>query len=116
LRVEQAARALDDEVEQPLGLQLGRELALDVGERLDLRAPALLEGEQARVFEGDRRLARERRQELDLVRRECRTVWPAAPHRAVTISTICAGSRLATSRRAVSAKARMRAACRLTST
>ena len=36
--------------------------------------------------------------------------------RAVTISTICAGSRLATSRRAVSAKARMRAACRLTST
>ena len=83
LRVEQAARALDDEVEQPLGLQLGRELALDVGERLDLRAPALLEGEQARVFEGDGRLARERRQELDLVRREGRTRWPADQHRAL---------------------------------
>src|SRR5207253_1103307 len=70
LRVEQAARALDDEVEQPLGVQLGRQLALDGGERLELRAPALLEGEQARAFEGDGRRGRHVADAGEVVRSE----------------------------------------------
>ena len=80
---EQPGRALGHEVEQPGGVELGGELALDLGQRGGLTPPRPLEREQPRILQRQRRLVGESLQQLRFLVGEApaatRRTMPRAP-------------------------------------
>ena len=67
LGVEQPPRALDDQAQQALGIELGGELALDLGQRGDLAAPRALQREEPGVLQRQRGLVGERLEQVRLL-------------------------------------------------
>ena len=68
--LEQTRGALDDQREQTRGVELGRQLALGLGQRRDLRAARRLEREQPRVLQRQRGLVGDRLEQRRLRRGE----------------------------------------------
>ena len=68
--VEQAARPLHDQAEEPVEIQLGAEIPLHARQRLELLAARRLEGEEPRLLERDGGLVGEILEPTDLLRAE----------------------------------------------